>query len=120
MNVTVIRNKAVLFVLALFLLPGLLAAPVHAQRDSGVIISGNEATLKTGFRFVKGAGQKVQVVQESGDAAKREAVVAGITEIYCGCHDPKTELFNFCDVVISGNKAVCKAISKCTCKMFGR
>lgn len=88
---------------------------VQAQKESGVIIANKEAALKPGYKFRRVSSSKLEVVRESEDPAKREAVVAVAGAVYCSCQDPKTELIIFCDTVISHGKASCASSSKCTC-----
>jgi hypothetical protein len=93
--------------------PGIVSR-ANAQKDIGVVVSGNEVKAKPGFSFREGKGGKIEIVQQS-DVQGKKAMNVVVGDVYCGCTDPNTDLFIFCSHTMDGSTVKCGTSSKCSC-----
>lgn len=109
-----LRSAVAVLVLIVGLSPIYVPGQAYAQKETGVLITGNDVKLKPGFSFRRVSDTKVQVVQETEVQGKKAVAVVG--EVYCACSDPKTDLVIFCSHTMDGSTIRCGTSSRCTCK----
>lgn len=112
-----LRKWAILLAPTLALLAFLLIPPAQSQdKDTGVIVSGDRATLKAGFQFNRRAENEVQVRKHNADTAGGTTTVL----LSCSCTKAAKDAQDpVCSVqILSNGTAQCGKKNGCTeCKM---